>query len=73
MNNPTKKSTKRISKTVQLSLTIDGVTMIKTNVQPNGDFYGMHYILPPRFNYEQLTNWKKENALKILNFRKNAN
>jgi hypothetical protein len=58
-------------KSVQLTLTIDGVTMIKTNVQPNGEFYGMHYVLPPRFNYENLQLWKEKNAIEINKFRKN--
>ena len=73
MNNPTKKSTKQKSKAVQITLTIDGVTMIKQNLQPNGEFYGMRYILPPRFDYQDLQNWKKDNALQITNFRTNAN
>jgi hypothetical protein len=73
MNNSTKPRTKQKSKAVQLSLTINGVTIIKQNLQPNGEFYGMRYILPPRFSYEDLQNWKKENELQILNFRKNGN
>ncbi len=64
---------KQKSKSVQLSLTIDGVTIIKQNVQTNGEFYGMHYVLPPRFNYENLQLWKEKNAIEISNFRKNGN
>lgn len=70
MNNPIEKSTEQKSKPVQESLTIDGVTMIKQKLQENGEFYGMRYIFPIPFNYDKLLNWKKNNEIQILNFRK---
>jgi hypothetical protein len=71
MNTPQiKKRTKQKSKAVQLSLTINGVTIIKQNVQPNGQYFGVRYNLPPKFSYNELLAWRAENHEAISNFRK---
>ena len=71
MNKPQiKPRTKQKSKAVQLSLTINGVTIIKQNVKPNGEYFGVRYNLPPKFSYNDLLEWRAENHEAITNFRK---
>jgi hypothetical protein len=68
--NTTNKRKRTQGEAVQLSLTINGVTVIKQNVRPNGEYFGVRYILPPNFRYEDLLNWRVENATIISQFRK---
>jgi hypothetical protein len=70
MNKTIKKSSEQETKKLRVSLTIDNVTIIKQNLQENGDFYGMHYVFPNGFNYEKLVEWKNKNEIQITNFRK---
>jgi hypothetical protein len=64
----------RIKKqTFQLSLSINGVTVVKRNVKEDGSYYGVHYDLPKNFSYSDLQQWKEDNAAAIKQFRKQPN
>jgi hypothetical protein len=71
--NTTNKRKRTQGEAVQLSLTINGVTVIKQNVKPNGEYFGVRYILPDKFFYNDLLQWKIENSEAITKFRKQPN
>ena len=55
---------------LQLSLSINGVTLVKCNVKEDGSYCGVHYDLPKNYSYTDLQQWKEDNADAIKQFRK---